>query len=67
MPQSQLGNESGYDMNEYENAPYETAAHANETATHAPNYSAYDQLASQYGLPPGRTGAATNTAAYTEL
>lgn len=52
MPQSQLGNESGYDMNEYENAPYETAAHANETATHVPNYSAYDQLASQYGLPP---------------
>ena len=49
---TQLSNESGYDMNDYDSVPYETAAHANETATHAPNYNNYEQIANQYGLPP---------------
>lgn len=49
---TQLSNESDYDMNDYDSVPYETAAHANETATHAPNYNNYEQIANQYGLPP---------------
>lgn len=49
---TQLSNESGYDMNDYDSVPYERAAHANETATHAPNYNNYEQIANQYGLPP---------------
>lgn len=49
---TQLSNESGYDMNDYDSVPYETAAHANETAIHAPNYNNYEQIANQYGLPP---------------
>lgn len=49
---TQLSGESGYDMTDYEGIPYETAAHANETATHAPNYNNYEKLANQYGLPP---------------
>lgn len=49
---TQLSNESGYDMNDYDSVPYKTAAHANETATHAPNYNNYEQIANQYGLPP---------------
>lgn len=49
---TQLSNESGYDMNDYDSVPYETAAHANETSTHAPNYNNYEQIANQYGLPP---------------